>query len=70
LRALRLARARRVDVFVRLPAARLAAAALRLVVAFAFAGGGGSFTPARRAFESPIAVACFDERAPCFPSRT
>jgi hypothetical protein len=31
--------------------------------------GGGSFTPARRAFESPIAIACFVERAPCFPSR-
>ena len=32
--------------------------------------GGGSFTPARRAFESPIAIACSVERAPCFPSRT
>jgi hypothetical protein len=28
-----------------------------------------SFTPARRAFESPIAIACLAERAPCFPSR-
>jgi hypothetical protein len=51
-------------------AARLALAALRLVVAFALAGGEGSFTPARRAFDSPIAIACFVERAPCFPSRT
>lgn len=31
--------------------------------------GGRSFTPARLAFESPIAIACFVERAPCFPSR-
>ena len=27
--------------------------------------GGGSFTPARRALERPIAIACFVERAPC-----
>ena len=26
--------------------------------------GGGSFTPARRAFDSPIAIACLVERAP------
>ena len=32
--------------------------------------GGASFTPARRAFERPIAISCFVERAPCFPSRT
>ena len=31
--------------------------------------GGASFTPARRAFDSPIAMACCGERAPCFPSR-
>src|SRR5262249_4117027 len=31
---------------------------------------GGSFTPDRRAFESPIAIACLVERAPCLPSRT
>jgi hypothetical protein len=30
----------------------------------------GTFTPARRAFDSPIAIACRAERAPCFPSRT
>jgi hypothetical protein len=30
----------------------------------------GSFTPARRAFERPIAIACSVDRAPCFPSRT
>jgi hypothetical protein len=32
--------------------------------------GLGSFTPALRAFDSPIAMACLVERAPCFPSRT
>jgi hypothetical protein len=31
--------------------------------------GGGSFTPARRAFDRPIAIACFVDAAPCFPSR-
>src|SRR5579871_1620125 len=33
-------------------------------------GGGGIFTPARLAFDNPIAIACFADRAPCFPSRT
>ncbi len=32
-----------------------------------FPGGGGSFTPARLALESPMAIACLAERAPCFP---
>jgi hypothetical protein len=32
--------------------------------------GGFKSTPARRAFDRPIAMACFAERAPCFPSRT
>src|SRR5215218_8510089 len=50
-------------------AARLAEAALLRVEAFALDGGGGSFTPARRAFDKPIAIACLVERAPCFPSR-
>jgi len=31
--------------------------------------GGANFTPARRALESPMAMACFVERAPCFPAR-
>ncbi|PYJ41175.1 MAG: hypothetical protein DME86_09545 [Verrucomicrobia bacterium] len=31
--------------------------------------GGGSLTPARRALDNPIAMACLVERAPCFPSR-
>ena len=30
--------------------------------------GGGSFTPARRAFDKPMAIACSGERAPCSPS--
>ena len=34
-----------------------------------FFQAAASFTPARRAFESPIAIACFAEAAPCFPSR-
>jgi len=49
--------------------ARLAEAALRFVLAFALAGGRPSFTPARRAFDKPMAIACFVERAPCLPSR-
>ncbi len=31
--------------------------------------GGGSLTPARRAFERPMAMACLVDRAPCLPSR-
>jgi hypothetical protein len=31
--------------------------------------GGGSGTPARRAFERPIAIACSGDRAPCLPCR-
>jgi hypothetical protein len=50
--------------------ARDALAALFLVRDEDPAGGDGSVTPARRAFESPMAIACFVERAPCLPSRT
>jgi len=32
-------------------------------------GFGPSFTPARRAFDKPIAIACLVLRAPCLPSR-
>src|SRR6478735_1978354 len=46
----------------------LSCAALRRVPGEAFFGGGRS-TPARRAFDKPIAIACFVERAPCLPSR-
>jgi hypothetical protein len=69
LSAVRTARERREEGWLRLREARRADSALRLVAAFARAGGG-SFTPARRAFDSPIAIACFAERAPCLPSRT
>src|SRR5215471_3829141 len=31
---------------------------------------GGNLMPARRALDSPIAIACCGDRAPCFPSRT
>src|SRR5262249_21386738 len=31
--------------------------------------GGGSLTPARRAFDRPIAIACLADCAPCLPSR-
>lgn len=33
-------------------------------------GGDGSFTPAFRAFDSPMAMACFVFFTPCFPSLT
>jgi hypothetical protein len=33
-------------------------------------GAGGNFTPALRAFERPIAIACLGLRTPCFPSLT
>jgi hypothetical protein len=36
---------------------------------FPFAGAA-NFTPARRALDRPMAIACFVDRAPCFPSRT
>jgi hypothetical protein len=65
-----MARDRRGDGRARCPAARLADAALRLVDAFAVDGGAGSLTPARLAFDRPIAIACFVDRAPCLPSRT
>ena len=31
--------------------------------------GGASLTPARRAFDKPMAIACFVLAAPCLPSR-
>ncbi len=64
------ARARFADGRLWLPARRCADFALRLVDSLALGGGDGSLTPARRAFESPIAMACVADRAPCFPSRT
>ena len=65
-----IARERFADGRVRFRPARVAAFALRLVDALALRGGGGRLMPARRAFERPIAIACFADRAPCLPSRT
>jgi hypothetical protein len=54
-----------------LPARRRnAALALRRVFSEVLPGSGArSSTPDRRALESPIAIACFVDRAPCFPFR-
>ncbi len=46
-----------------------ASACLRVLSEVVPLFGGASFTPARRAFESPMAIACFVDRAPCLPSR-
>src|SRR3569623_687984 len=43
------------------------AAFVFFLAAFPF---GGTSTPARRAFERPMAIACLADRAPCLPSRT
>jgi hypothetical protein len=69
LSARNVARARLGDGRFRPPPARLADAALRFVLRLALAGGRDSFTPDRRAFDRPIAIACFVDFAPCFPSR-
>ena len=66
--AVRAARDRRGDAL--FPARRDADAALRFVVDLAPAGGLPSLTPARRAFDRPMAIACFVDRAPCLPSLT
>jgi len=50
-------------------AASESCAALLRTASEALPFGGGKGTPARRAFDSPIAMACFVERAPCLPSR-
>lgn len=65
-RACSLARARRG--FGRRPAFSLSCAALRRTLGVA-SGPGGASTPARRAFDSPIAIACLAFLAPCLPSR-
>ena len=47
------------------------ASAFCLVLALVVSGlDCGNFTPARLALESPIAIACLADRAPCFPSHT
>ena len=68
LRALRLARERLVEGFFPLFAFLRSRFACSFVSSEEPSDGGNS-TPARRAFASPIAIACFVERAPCLPSR-
>ena len=51
------------------PAAFRSFSALRLTAALACLGAG-SLTPARRAFDRPMATACLVERTPCLPART
>src|SRR4051812_5892971 len=67
-----IARERRGEVFFLPPllAFRVSRAAARRVCSEAVPFLGGlSFTPARRALDRPMAIACWVERAPCFPSR-
>jgi hypothetical protein len=42
---------------------------LRRVLALVVERFAGAATPARRALERPIAIACLADRAPCLPSR-
>jgi hypothetical protein len=49
------------------PACRSCCAFLRVAADAVPFPGGASLTPARRAFESPMAMACLADRAPCFP---
>jgi len=48
-----------------LPRRRSAAALVRVRLDAVPFLGAGSFTPARRAFDRPIAIACLVDRAPC-----
>ena len=69
-RAARIAPARLADGFRPERDRRSADCALRRILSDVVPfSGGGSCTPARRAFERPMAIACFVDRAPCFPSR-
>jgi hypothetical protein len=70
-RARRVARERRGDTGLLRPAWRRSRTARFRVSADVVPGlGGASFTPARRALDSPMAITCLAERAPCLPSRT
>jgi hypothetical protein len=70
-KAERTARDRLVDGFLPGRLCFRACCALRLVLSEVCPfSGAGNFTPARRAFERPMAIACFADRAPCLPSRT
>ena len=53
-----------------LPRAESRAALFRVRSDVDPAFGAGRSTPARRAFDNPMAIACLVERAPCLPSRT
>ena len=53
-----------------LPRAESRSALFRVCSEVVLAFGGASATPARRAFDRPMAIACLLERAPCLPSRT
>ena len=67
-----MARDRRAEVFFLPPVFpfRVSRAAARRVLSEVVPFFGAfSFTPARRALDSPMAMACWVERAPCFPSR-
>src|SRR6266516_454544 len=68
-----MARDRRRETLCRVPPwrpARLALAALRRVRADTLPFlGVPSFTPARRALDRPMAIACLADRAPCLPWR-
>ena len=61
---------RRGDGAERRPLFATSRAARRFVLLVVSFRGGFSLTPARRAFDRPIAMACLADRAPCFPSRT
>jgi hypothetical protein len=52
------------------PRARRAEGRVLLRETFFPLGGGPSFTPARLAFDSPMAIACCGDLTPCLPSRT
>lgn len=52
------------------PLAKSRFACWRILALALPAFGAGSFTPALRAFDNPMAMACCGDLAPCFPSRT
>lgn len=66
----RLAEGFLVDALLLLPVLRSRSARLRVLAEVLPFAGAASFTPARRAFESPMAIACLVERTPCLPWRT
>ncbi|MBB3228490.1 hypothetical protein FHW69_003125 [Luteibacter sp. Sphag1AF] len=73
-KAVFVARDRAADFFAAAPADRLAPAFVSDAAFFFVAAEADlpapTATPALRALDNPMAMACFAERAPCFPSRT